>query len=188
MTRRSIILGRMRTVVLGPPPAELDALIARRHALGLDSHDEVWKGEYHMAPMAHSSHGWLDQQIAVVLDPLARSAKLRGTGAFNLGEPDDFRVPDRALHRTSPNGVYVPTAALVVEIESPHDETWEKLGFYADHGVDEVLVVSPRSRSLTWLWREDSSYVQADHSRLLGDTSRALAEQIDWPPRPESPQ
>ncbi len=43
----------MRTVVLGPPPAELEALIARRHSLGLDGSDEVWKGEYHMAPVAH---------------------------------------------------------------------------------------------------------------------------------------
>jgi hypothetical protein len=37
----------MRTVVLGPPPAELQALITRRHSLGLDGFDGVWKG--HMA-------------------------------------------------------------------------------------------------------------------------------------------
>ena len=43
----------VRTVVLGPPPAEISALIARRHALGLDTHDEVWEGEYHMAPAAN---------------------------------------------------------------------------------------------------------------------------------------
>jgi hypothetical protein len=48
----------------------LDALIARRRALGLDTHDEVWNGEYHMAPAAHSSHGWLDDQLAVPLYPL----------------------------------------------------------------------------------------------------------------------
>ena len=84
----------MRTVVLGPRPPELDALIARRRSLGLDTHDEVWKGEYHMAPSAHSSHGWLDQQLAELLGPLARAAGLGGTGPFNLGEPDDFRVPD----------------------------------------------------------------------------------------------
>jgi hypothetical protein len=45
----------VRTIVLGPPPPELNALIARRQSLGLDTHDEVWKGEYHMAPAAHSS-------------------------------------------------------------------------------------------------------------------------------------
>jgi hypothetical protein len=34
----------MRTGVLGPPPVEMHSLIARRHALGLDTHEEVWKG------------------------------------------------------------------------------------------------------------------------------------------------
>jgi hypothetical protein len=33
----------VKTVVLGPRPAELDVLIARRQALGLDTFDEVWE-------------------------------------------------------------------------------------------------------------------------------------------------
>jgi hypothetical protein len=55
---------------------------------------------------------------------------------FNLGEPEDYRVPYGGLFRPGPDEVYVPTAALVVEIISPDDNTWEKLGFYAAHGVD----------------------------------------------------
>ncbi len=66
----------MRTVVLGPPPAELQALIARRHSLGLDGFDEVWKGEYHMAPMAHPFHGYLFQEVSALLRPLARTRRL----------------------------------------------------------------------------------------------------------------
>jgi hypothetical protein len=46
----------MRTVVLGPPPAELQALIARRHSRGLDCSDEVWKGEHW--PAAEQEPGW----------------------------------------------------------------------------------------------------------------------------------
>ena len=72
----------MRTVILGPPPAEIDALIARRRALGLDTHDEVWKGEYHMAPAAHGSHGYLQDQLAALLRPLARCVALVGSGPF----------------------------------------------------------------------------------------------------------
>jgi Putative restriction endonuclease len=172
----------MRTVVLGPRPPELDALIARRRALGLDTHDEVWKGEYHMAPTAHSSHGWLDDQLAVLLHPLAQAAGLGGTGPFNLGEPDDFRVPDRGLHRTRPNAVWIPTAAVVVEIESPDDETWDKLDFYAGHGVDELLIVSAKTRSVTCLVLEDGRYERVGESRLLGPDSATLAERIEWPP------
>jgi hypothetical protein len=37
----------MKTVVLGPRPQALEALIQRRQALGLDIHDEVWDGAYH---------------------------------------------------------------------------------------------------------------------------------------------
>jgi Putative restriction endonuclease len=171
----------VRTVVLGPRPPELDALIARRRSLGLDTHDEVWKGEYHVAPTAHSSHGWLDQQLAELLGPLARAAGLGGTGPFNLGEPDDFRVPDRGLHRSRPHAVWIPTAAVVVEIESPDDETWEKLDFFASHGVDELLIVSGATRSVTWLVLKEGQYEQVEESRLLGPESRVLAERIDWP-------
>jgi Putative restriction endonuclease len=171
----------MRTVVLGPRSPELDALIARRRSLGLDTHDEVWKGEYHMAPAAQSSHGWLDQQLAELLGPMARAAGLAGTGPFNLGEPEDFRVPDRGLHRTRPHAVWVPTAAVVVEIESPDDETWDKLGFYADHRVDELVIVSAEAQSVTWLILEEGRYEQVDKSRLLGPESGTLADRIEWP-------
>jgi hypothetical protein len=66
----------VRTVVLGPPPAELKALIARRRSLGLDGFDEVWKGEYHMAPMAHPFHGYVCDRVTVLLEPLVRRAGL----------------------------------------------------------------------------------------------------------------
>ena len=173
----------VRTVVLGPPPAEISALIARRHALGLDTHDEVWQGEYHLAPAVDVAHGWVDQQLAQLLAPLAAAAGLVATGPFNLGSPDDFRVPDRALHRGRPTGAFLPTAALVVEILSPHDETWEKFGFYAAHEVDEILVASPADRSLSWWVLDGARYVAADQSTLLGPESAHLADRIDWPPR-----
>lgn len=171
----------MRTVLLGPMPPEIDALIAQRRALGLDIHDEVWKGDYHMAPAAHASHGDLDQQLAELLGPIARAAGLRGTGPFNLGERDDFRVPDRGWHRVRPFTAFVSTAAIVIEILSPHDETWQKLDFYAAHGVDEVLIVSPAGRSVTWLVRQEARYVETGYSGLLGAASRDLASHIDWP-------
>jgi hypothetical protein len=174
----------MRTVVLGPPPPELAALIARRHQLGLDSYDEVWDGEYHMAPMAHSSHGKLQMVVGFLLEPLAQAAGLGLIGPFNLGQQDDFRVPDLGLHRDDPNAVWVPAAAMVVEIESPDDETWAKLPFYASRGVEEVLVVSAEQRSVTWLILEGDGYVRSEASRLLGPESASLEARIDWPMSP----
>jgi len=47
---------------------------------------------------------------------------------FNLGEPDNYRVPDGGLFRVAPDRMYVPTAELVVEIVSPGDGTWTSSG------------------------------------------------------------
>lgn len=172
----------MRTVVLGPPPAELERIIAQRRALGLDTHDEVWEGDYHMAPAAHGRHGWLDQELAEYLGPLAQRAGLRATGPINLGGPDDFRVPDRALLADPvPSGWY-DTAAVVVEIESPDDETWEKPPFYAAHRVSEVVVVTAENGTVTWLALQDGSYTRVDRSRLIDSGSSQLATAIEWPP------
>jgi Uma2 family endonuclease len=39
-------------------------------------------------------------------------------------------------------------AEVVVELLSPGDETYDKLDFYADLGVGEVLVVHPAERTV----------------------------------------
>ena len=70
----------MRTIVVGPVPIEMEALLARRRALGLDLYDEVGEGEYHVSPAAHAGHGELDQQLAVLLSTPARRAGLVGLG------------------------------------------------------------------------------------------------------------
>lgn len=171
----------MRTVVLGPRPPEFEALLERRHALGQDLYDEVWEGEYHMAPAPHPFHGILDDELAVLLHPFARRGGLVGTGPFNLGDPDDYRVPDRGFHRGTPATTFVPTAATVVEIASPDDETWNKIDFYAAHSVDELLITDPLKRSVTWLILDDGRYTEQDSSHLLGVSSAELAGQIDWP-------
>lgn len=171
----------MKTVLLGERPPEVEAFLERRRALGQDRFDEVWEGAYHVAPMAHPWHGYVDEQIGEALAPHARRAGLVRTSAFNLGEPDDFRVPDRGYHRTLPSTVYVPTAAIVVEVVSPDDETWEKFGFYAAHGVDEICTAEPPERGLRWWRREGDGYVETDASELLGVTVAEVAAQIDWP-------
>jgi len=173
----------MTTLVLGSPPPELEALLERRRRAGVDRLDEVWQGVLHMVPGPNVEHSFISQQLAVLLDaPARRAGLLPGMGEFNLGESEhDFRVPDGGLHRPGAAGVWLSTAALVVEILSPGDESWQKLGFYAVHHVDEVLLVDPAERTVTWLALRDGEYQPVQRSGLIELGPAELAQQIDWP-------
>lgn len=171
----------MKTVVLGPRPVELEALIRRRRELGLDTFDEVWEGTYHLAPAAHPIHGFVDNALAVLLDPFAKAASLVATGPFNLGTPDDYRVPDHGYHLSLPADVWVPTVAVVVEIQSPDDETYAKFTFYAAHEVDEIIVAEPARRLVRCFKRDGDRYVEATGSALLGVEADTLVAGVNWP-------
>jgi Uma2 family endonuclease len=124
----------------------------------------------------------LDHAVVRVLDPLAEAAGLVGSGPFNLGVVDDFRVPDHGYHRQESSATWFPTAAVVVEILSPDDETYEKFPFYAAHDVEEIVVVDPVNQSVS-VWQRTSTdgYGWLPESRLLGVTAVALARAIRWP-------
>jgi len=173
----------MRTVILDPPSAGLEALMERRRQSGLDRLDEVWEGVYHMVPAPSDAHADIGQQLAELLGPLARAARLYPTvQEFNLGVSEhDFRVPDGGLHRSRRWGTWEPTVPLVVEIVSPNDETWDKLPFYAARGVDEVLIVDPQKRSIDWLALTDGEYRNVERSAVIELGTAELQAQLDWP-------
>jgi hypothetical protein len=171
------------TLVRDPQPAEFQALLERRRRRGQDLLDEVWEGVYHVNPVPAARHAYMVQQVAELLGPPARAAGLVPMmSIFNLGESDDYRVPDGGLFQPGPDAVYVPTAALVLEVVSPDDETWQKLDFYAAHHVDEVLIVDPDERRVHWLSRQpDGEYRPVTRSTLITLGPEELAERIDWP-------
>jgi Uma2 family endonuclease len=156
----------VKTVVIGPPPPELQQLVQRRRSLGLDRFDEVWEGNRHLVPVPGLGHAYIEREVARVLRPFADATGLIETGPFNLGRASDFRVPDGGYHRSMPqaDALYVATAALVVEVLSQDDETHEKLPFYAAHGVEEVIVVEPASRTVRILAFADGYEDLADPS------------------------
>lgn len=178
----------MKTVIVGPRPPEVETLIERRHALGQDRFDEVWKGEYHMAPAPSKAHAYVDGELAALLHPLAKRVGLFSSGPFNLGTPDDYRVPDRGLHRERTAGTWASTAAMVVEILSEGDETFDKFEFYRAHQVEEILVADPANRTVR-IWQhvrtEDGAFtgtfMEANRSGLLGASAAHLADSVDWP-------
>ena len=171
----------MKTIVLGEQPPEITAFLARRRALDQDRSDEVWEGDYHVVPVPHPWHGYVDDGLTTTLRPHARAAGLVGTSQFNLGESGDYRVPDRGYHCGVPSEVFVPTAAIVVEIVSPDDETWLKFDFYARHGVEEILIADPRAKTIRWFVLAGAGYEETGASRLLGVSAADLVAAVDWP-------
>jgi Uma2 family endonuclease len=178
----------MRTLLHDPLPAEVEALLERRRRLELDRHDEVWEGVLHVVPAPSHRHSVLGAQVKALLRAPATAAGLTVTDDFNLGDSKrNFRVPDGGLHRPGAADMWHPTAALVIEIISTGDETWEKLPFYAAHEVDEVLILDPDERSVTWLALassgagESGDYEPVERSALIELGPTELAQQIDWP-------
>lgn len=123
-------------------------MLAERCRLGLDGRDEVWNGVLHMVPPPGGPHQEVGGELFLVLGPLAKRQGLRPhyeTGLFRAA--DDYRVPDQLYCRPeqlSERGA--EGAELVVEIRSKGDETYEKIGFYAELSVREMLIVHPEGR------------------------------------------
>lgn len=171
----------MTTVFVGERPREVDSWLARRRELGQDRHDEVWEGSYHVIPGPSFRPAVVDAALVALLSPRAERAGLVVTTAFNLGDPDDYRVPDGGLHRPGSAGMFLSTAAMVVEVVSPGDESYAKPAFYARHGMDEVLVADPAPRTVRlWQLRADG-YEESGRSDLLGVTGDDLAAELPWP-------
>lgn len=174
-----------RVLIPEPTPPAVEALLEERRLAGADRHDEMWDGVLHVAPAPRDVHALLAQQLAVLLDPVARAAGVVPSAEFHLGVERDYRVPDLGLHREQSWGTRAASAALVVEILSPGDETLAKLPFYAAHDVDEVLIIDPDDRSVRWLSLvPGGGYSDIDRSGLVNLSAAELAAQIDWP-RPD---
>ena len=85
-----------------------------------------------MAPAAHPRHSQPQLQVMELPRELASAANLVRLNDFNLGQPDNYRVPDGGPYAGVPEALYLSTASLVLEGLSPDDETWEKLPVYAE--------------------------------------------------------
>jgi len=173
---------RMPTLVFDPEPTEIEELRKRRERLGLDRHDEVWEGVLHMLPPPSVQHQALVIGLGALLLAEAQAAALTLTAGVAIGaDKDDYREPDLALLRRGFDPQWNHTAALVVEVVSPGDDSWKKLPFYAAHRVEEVVIVDPQERSVKWLGLADDDYRPLERSGLIELGPGELAERVDWP-------
>jgi len=63
------------------------------------------------------------------------------------------------------------------------DEVWKGTyhDFYAEHALEEVLVVDPAQRSVRIWQLRAGGYVETGSATLLSTTARTIIDTLDWP-------
>ncbi len=151
--------------------------IAERQRLGLDRYDEVWEGEYVMAPMANTQHQQLVGSLTTIIKmSLGINGPAQVYPGANVSDQltdwrRNYRCPDLVV--VLPGGVAEDRGAylyggpdFVGEIVSPGDRSRSKFDFYAKIGTREVLIIDRAPWSLELFALQDGSFVSAGASSL----------------------
>jgi Uma2 family endonuclease len=149
-------MGGMTLIVTDP--RERERLIAERRAAGGDRFDEVWEGDYVMAPLADDEHQDVQAALVSILYPLMHPQGAFVRSGVNVTDRDqgwehNYRCPDLVvfLAGTSARNCgshWVGGPDFALEILSPGDRTQMKLPFYASVNVRELLVIAREPWSL----------------------------------------
>lgn len=169
-------------------------LLEERRRLGADRWDEMWDGVLHMAPAPSGPHQRFVFQLGSALKASVETAGLVVSHETELYRPgvgrEDYRIPDLVVarrERSTDRGVE-GRAELAVEVRSPNDETYEKLPFYAEMEVQELLVVDPRTCAAELFVLRDGALVPGPlHSTTLdmgfttSNTDAGPVLRVTWP-------
>jgi Uma2 family endonuclease len=138
--------------VLVTDRTQADEIKAERAASESARFDEVWQGVYVMAPLANNEHQFLGLELATIARTVVVEAD---NGVVYLGVNvsdreegwrDNYRIPDVAvfLKRSAAKDCgthWVGGFDFGIEIVSPDDQAREKIPFYGQIGVRELLIV-----------------------------------------------
>jgi Uma2 family endonuclease len=157
-------------------PDLIQEIIEERQKQGIDRHDEVWEGVYVVPPLANLEHQALTTALSAIFFNVI-TLEERGIvyGGANVsdrrtGWKENFRAPDVVVVMNETKALDCRTHLLngpdfLVEVQSPGDQTEEKMPFYSQIGVRELLIIHRDSRELR-LFRHDGqrlAQVPASH-------------------------
>jgi Uma2 family endonuclease len=165
----------MATMILDPLLAE--QLREQRRAWGSDKFDEVWEGVYMMAPLPNDEHQNLVFEFCIVLnESLGRQKLAQIRPGVNLASQsvnwkENYRCPDVAVFLRDTQAENCDThwrgpADFLIEITSPGDRAHEKIPFYNQIGVHEVLIVNRETWTLELYQRQNDQLQKTAESRL----------------------
>jgi Uma2 family endonuclease len=157
----------------------LKSIIRERKRLGIDRYDEVWEGMYVMPSMPNNAHQELLDDLGDVLTEAVKQAglgkKVQGANVSDRRKrwKQNYRVPDMVVVLNNSRAVDCGTyffggPDFLVEVESPGDDTEEKVPFYSKIGVRELLIVHRDSRTLRLLRHDGGELVLVKPSLFEG--------------------
>jgi Uma2 family endonuclease len=161
-----------------------EGLIEERRRKGLDGRDEVWEGVYIIMPNPDDEHQDL---IGGILSAVHMTIQLEGLGKVRPGVnisdrivdwKHNFRVPDIVVFLNDTlaechDTFWFGGPDFAIEIVSPDDRTRDKLGFYAQVQLRELLIVDRDPWSLE-LYRR-----QRGKMKLIGRVTRSSARALE---------
>jgi Uma2 family endonuclease len=160
---------------------------ARRAETGSDRYDEVWEGTYMMTPLPNNDHQDLVGDLDSILRAVVKSAGLgkvypgANVSDREEGWDDNFRGPDIVVvlngGRAKDCGThFVGGPDFLVEIASRYDHSRDKLSFYGQIGVREVMIIDRDPWCLELYRLEESELRLVGKSRL--DESTELTSEV----------
>ncbi len=158
---------------------QAEELIQERKRKGADRYDEVWDGVYVMPSMPSLEHQELVHDLGTTFDEVVRRPRLGkvypGVNVSDRGSDwkTNYRVPDLVVVLKNSRAVSHSTHVqggpdFLVEIESPGDDTEEKVPFYGKIGVRELLIIHRDKRTLRLLRLEGEELVLVKPSPFEG--------------------
>ncbi len=162
------------------------SLKASRRVSGADRYDEVWEGVTMMTPMPNDEHQQIVMRLASIFQEVIDWPGLGDVRpGVNVSDRaknwhTNYRVPDVAVflkegHARNCDAYWLGGPDFAVEVLSPDDLSREKLPFYDQVGVRELLLVDRAPWQLE-LYGRDPSLKLVDTASLGSETT--LASQV----------
>jgi Uma2 family endonuclease len=137
--------------ILITDPSIASRLRAERDVSDASRHDEVWEGIYIISPSPNIEHQLLASELWLVFRLVMGAGSLACIGV-NVSDREEgwshnYREPDVAVVLAGNDTArdcgthWCGGPDFVVEILSPNDLAREKLPFYAEIGVRELLII-----------------------------------------------
>jgi Uma2 family endonuclease len=154
-----------------------DQLIEERKRKGLDRYDEVWEGMYLIRSTPSKAQHRLVGDLGDILRQVTRKAGLgqsypgANVSDRRKGWEHNYRVPDLLVVLNNSRAVDCDThfcggPDFLLEVQSPGDDTEEKVPFYGRIGVRELLIIHRDKRTLQLLRLEGEELVLVKPSLL----------------------